>query len=176
MNCSALEAASPSDSPGFCRKASRSRLLLRFPTGCARRDAGAAQELARCPVTRSVPLAARVTRRGMAECGGLTVTNRVAVQRAYGLGGTRGASGEEKASEKSLRPFWRGLKIFLPNVFKDFVKNRDKLSRKSRDKRVIFCRVEFTSFSIWVKTEMNPKACKVSVYPVCSLCCFKINL
>ena len=38
----------------------------------------------------------------MAECGWLTVTNRVAVQRAYGLGGTRGASGEEKASEEKV--------------------------------------------------------------------------
>ena len=113
----ALEAASPCDSPGFCRKASRSRLRLRFPAGCARGDEGAAQELARCPATRSVSLAARVTPRGMAECGRLTVQDRVAVQRAYGLGGTRGASGGERRPRKSLRPFRRGLKIFFTQRF-----------------------------------------------------------
>ena len=84
-------------------------------TGACRSDEWAAQELGRCPATRSVPLAARVTPRGMAECGGLTVTNRVAVQRAYGLGGTRGASGEEKASEKKSPPVSeRSENIFYP--------------------------------------------------------------
>ena len=123
----ALEAASPSDLPGFCRKASRSRLRLRFPVGCARRDEWAAQELARCPVTRWIPLAARVTPRGMAECGGLTVTNRVAVQRAYGLGGTRGASGAEKASEKKSPPVLERSENFFTQRFQGL---RDKRGRR----------------------------------------------
>ena len=48
--------------------------------------------------------------RGMAECGQLTVKNRVAVQRAYGLGGTRDASGAGKASEKKVPVLFGGCK------------------------------------------------------------------